>query len=103
MRIRDVVILSDAADDLEDGRLFYERQEPGIGDYFFDSLISDLESLKLYAGIHRHWFSFYRMLSRRFPFAIYYDVEDEIARVVAVLDMRRNPAWTRGKLGNRGI
>jgi hypothetical protein len=102
MKIRDVVSLREVADDLVDGRLFYERQEPGIGDYFFNSLISDLESLKLYAGIHPRRLGFYRMFSRRFPFAIYYEVKGDIAQVVAVLDMRRDSAWTREKLEQRG-
>ena len=41
-----------AFSDLARGRWFYDSQELGIGDYFFDSLFSDIDSLKLYAGIH---------------------------------------------------
>lgn len=41
------------------------------------------------------------MLSKRFPFAIYYEVEEDTAKVVAVLDMRRDPAWIYGKLEKR--
>ncbi|GJQ48767.1 MAG: hypothetical protein K8F34_11725 [Candidatus Kuenenia stuttgartiensis] len=66
-------------------------------------MISDLESIKLYAGVHSKRFGFYRMLSKRFPFAIYYEIDKEIARVIAILDMRRNPAWIRGKLSVRKI
>ncbi len=101
MKIRDVTALKEVAEDLEEGRLFYDRKEPNIGDYFFDSLISDIESLRLYAGIHSKRFGFHRMLSKRFPFAIYYDIDEDIARVVAVLDMRSDPAWIRGKLEKR--
>ena len=32
-----------------------------------------------------------RMLSKRFPFGLYYDIEDKITYVAAVLDMRMNP------------
>jgi hypothetical protein len=46
-----VVILEDAAEDLELGRDFYESRESGIGDYFIESVLSDLDSLVLYAGI----------------------------------------------------
>ncbi len=98
MKAWKVVVLKEAVVDLEEGRLFYDIKEKGIGDYFFDSLISDIESLKLYAGIHSNQVGFHRMLSKRFPFAIYYEINKDIARVVAVLDMRRNPAWTRDKL-----
>jgi hypothetical protein len=37
-----VVILSQAASDLEDGIDFYDGIEPGVGAYFRDSLISDI-------------------------------------------------------------
>ena len=101
MKTREVIVLNEVVEDLKEGQIFYNRKESGIGDYFFDSLISDLESLRLYAGIHNKRFGLHRMLSRRFPFAIYYAIEEDIAKVIAVLDMRRNPAWIRGKLKNR--
>jgi hypothetical protein len=47
-----ILILPSARDDLADGFAFYERQEAGLGNYFLESLFSDIESLRLYAGIH---------------------------------------------------
>ena len=55
-------ILSSAIDDLYQGRLFYERQGEGVGDYFFDSLFSDIDSLTLYGGIHSKFHGYHRML-----------------------------------------
>ncbi len=98
MKIREVYLLSDAVQDLEEGRHFYNEKEDGVGEYFFDSLISDLESLQFYAGIHSKKIDFYRALSKRFPFAIYYEIKKDIVMVVAILDMRRAPAWIREKL-----
>ena len=97
-----LVILEDAAEDMESGKRFYELREPGIGDYFIESILSDLNSLVLYAGIHPHHFGFHRMLSRRFPFGIYYEVEGETAYVYAILDMRRDPLWIHNELQRRG-
>ncbi|MFP4027699.1 MAG: type II toxin-antitoxin system RelE/ParE family toxin [Candidatus Brocadiia bacterium] len=88
MRIR---ILSSAVEDLHAGRRFYERQGEGVGEYFFDSLFSDIDSLTLYAGIHRKVFGYYRMLSKRFPYAVYYTMEDGTVVVWRVLDVRRDP------------
>jgi plasmid stabilization system protein ParE len=89
MKIR---ILSSAIDDLYEGRKFYEKQRKGIGEYFFDSLFSDVDSLDLYAGIHTKVFGYHRMLSKRFPYAIYYTIENEsVVLVWRILDMRRNP------------
>jgi hypothetical protein len=96
-----VLILEEAANDLLAGKDFYEQQKAGLGDYFFDSLISDIESLEISAGVHSRHFDFYRILSRRFPFAIYYDFSGGIACVAAVLDMRRNPARLRDQLTGR--
>jgi len=67
-------------------------------DYFLDSLFSDIDSLQLYAGIHSVYFGYYRLLSRRFPFAIYYRVVNDVARVHAVLDCRRDPAAIEDRL-----
>jgi len=36
-------------------------------------------------------FGFHRLLSKRFPWAIYYDVLDDRVRVYAVLDCRQSP------------
>ena len=48
-----VEILSTAEDDLVDGYRFYERQEPGIGNYFLESLFAEIDSLEFYAGTHK--------------------------------------------------
>jgi len=96
-----VVILEDAADDMESGRRFYESREFGIGDYFIESILSDLDSLVLFGGVHGMHFGFHRMLSKRFPFGIYYEVAGETAYVYAILDMRRDPLWIRSELEYR--
>ena len=101
MKARDVVIMREAVDDLNDGKAFYDRREPGVGDYFWDSLFADIESLLIYAGIHREAHGLYRMLARRFPYAIYYEMADQVAYVVAVLPMHRSPEWIEKKLTDR--
>ena len=45
MKVKDVLILKEASDDLNEGKAFYDIQEPGVGDYFWDCMISDIESL----------------------------------------------------------
>jgi len=96
-----IVILEDAAQDLEAGRRFYESRQSGIGDYFVESILSDLESLVLYAGIHRKHFGFYRVLSRRFPFGIYYEFQHETVFIYAILDLRRKPSRITSTLKRR--
>ncbi len=93
-----IEILSGAKKDFLDGVRFYENQSEGVGRYFYDSLISDIESLHLYAGVHAKQYGFYRMIARRFPYAIYYQLENQLVQIHAVLDCRRNPEWIRKRL-----
>lgn len=77
-----VRISEDALQDLNDGFLFYETQQAGLGDYFATCLRADIESLRLYGGIHRIVYrDYHRLLSRVFPYGIFYTVESEIALV----------------------
>ncbi len=91
-------ILESASQDLIDGFHFYEKQSIGIGSYFIDSLFSDIDSLQIYAGIHPIHLGYYRMLSKRFPFAVYYKISANETLVYAVLDCRKNPAWIKKQL-----
>jgi plasmid stabilization system protein ParE len=100
--LKQVVVLSDAAADIEAARDFYELQEVGVGEYFVDSLLNDIISLADISGIHQKHFEFHRMLATRFPFGIYYREIDEQAQIFAVLDLRRNPNWIRKELSERG-
>ena len=84
-------ILSSARNDLADGRGFYEQQGEGLGMYFLDGLFSDIDSLVLYAGIHRKIFGFHRLLSKKFPYGIYYQLDGQNLIVYRVLDLRQNP------------
>ncbi|MDY6934685.1 MAG: type II toxin-antitoxin system RelE/ParE family toxin [Spirochaetota bacterium] len=94
-----IKLLSFALDDLSEGRSFYEKQGEGLGQYFLDSLFSDIDSLTLYCGIHPKFFGYHRMLSKRFPYAIYYKFEEESVVVVCrVLNMRRDPKKIRQSL-----
>ena len=92
-------ILDSALEDLNCGRQFYERQGEGLGAYFLDSLFAEIESLIWYAGIHRKVFGFHRLIARRFPYGVYYRVEDAgVAVVWRVLDLRRSPGAVRKAL-----
>ena len=101
MKIKNVFILREAVDDLDEGKSFYDFQEHGVGEYFFDCIVADIESLILYAGIHRKKSDLFQMFAKRFPYAIYYDIVEKDAYVVAILPMRRDPAWISRQLKKR--
>jgi len=93
-----IEISDEAQQDLIDGAASYDRRESGVGNYFLDCLFSDIDSLILYAGIHPVVHNYYRLLSKRFPFAVFYRADGLVVRVRAVLDCRRDPAWIRRRL-----
>ncbi len=95
MKIR---ILPEAERDLEIGADFYEAQRVGLGRYFNDCPMSDIESLQLYAGIHQRHHGFHLCMSKRFPFAIFYDMTEKTIDVYAVLDCRQVPATIEARL-----
>lgn len=93
-----VSLSSDAEVDIRDAYSFYERQAIGLGSYFRDSLVADIESLAFFGGIHGKTYGYHCMRAKRFPFVIYYECERDEVTVVAVLDARRSPSWTRDRL-----
>ena len=97
-----ILLTRSAERDLLEGHTFYERQAQGVGTYFLDSLFADIDALVLYAGIHpKPDGRFHRTLAKRFPYAIYYQLDGELVTVVAVLDCRRNPTRLRNTLQER--
>ncbi len=83
--------------DVEAAFDWYEAEEPGLGFEFLDELRI------AYQRILDHPFSYQdlrsgirRVLTRRFPYAIFFSVEQEIIVVIAVLSTARDPAeWQR--------
>ncbi len=99
--MRRVVVLAEAAEDLEEARRFCETSEAGVGNYCVTSLLADIESLGLYHRVHRPQHGCFRMLASRFPFGIYYLEGQHDIRIVAVLDLRREPSWFRARVTRR--
>lgn len=101
--MRNVIILSKAAEDIEEARDFYDAQEDGIGNYFVQAITDDLLKLREFSGIHSQHFGFYRMIGTPFRFGIYYRERGNDTLVAAVLDLRRDPKWMRKQLRKRQI
>lgn len=92
-------ISEEALADLDDGYRFYEEQETGIGDYFVSTLRGEIEGLLITAGIHKRVYrDYYRVLSRVFPYAVYYTLDHDEVVIWGVVDCRRDPEWIRDHL-----
>ncbi len=81
-----------AAADIDETFLWYEAQRPGLGLEFLaaaDTLIDAIaEHPRRYPVVRRNT---RRALLRRFPYAMYFRIYDEIIVVVACMHGRRNP------------
>lgn len=95
MKVR---ILPPAMQDILTAHEFYNRQGDGLGAYFLDCIFSEIDSLALYAGIHSKKFEYHRLLAKRFPYGIYYLLEEKNPLVFRVLDCRRDPMWIKKQL-----
>jgi hypothetical protein len=99
MKFARIEFLDQAKRDLLEGYWFYETQQTGLGEYFLEHIYSDMELLHSFAGIHTKVYGdYHRLLSKRFPYAIFYKMADDTAYIHAVVDCRRDPVWISRKL-----
>ncbi len=82
----------DAEQDLADAAAWYEAQVPGLGHQFLDEILATFASVSnaplIYPVVHRNT---RRALAHRFPFGVYYRVEQKDVVVLAVMHGSRSP------------
>lgn len=88
----EVRLRPEAERDLADAAGWYELQRRGLGQDFLDEVLTVLagiaETPLMYPVVHRQA---RRALIRRFPFAVYFRVEEMAIVVVAVMHGSRHP------------
>lgn len=98
MKVR---ILPEAQQDLGIAADYYELQMEGLGVRFLRELVFEISQLAVHGGVHRLKHEFHFKVSRRFPFGIYYLVENGQVDVYAVVDCRQDPARTIDRLSDQ--
>ena len=90
--IFEVRLRPEAEQDLSDAAFWYEGQRPGLGKQFLDEVLAIFSTIAetpfMYPTVHRNT---RRAVVHRFPFGVYYRVEDAEVVVVAVMHGSRNP------------
>lgn len=88
----DIRLLPEAEQDLFEAATWYEQQRLDLGQRFLDEVVSALaaiaENPRRCQALHR---GVRRMLLRRFPFSVFYLIEDDGITVIAVMHASRNP------------
>jgi len=78
--------------DVRSGRAWYEGKSRGLGDEFLRVFYASCQELtrnpRMYPPIHR---DFHRCLLRRFPYAIYFTIEQDIVVIFGLLHCARDP------------
>jgi plasmid stabilization system protein ParE len=89
-----VIIRPNAEADLSEARAWYESQRAGLGDELLDEvrrtvglLANDPERRPFY---HR---DFRRLLTRRFPYKLFYRIEGDRVIVFRILHAKRKHHW----------
>jgi plasmid stabilization system protein ParE len=94
----ELIVRPEAERDLRAAHDWYDEQVRGLGEEFLRSIDA------VFASMRRHPEAFpimhedvRRALVRRFPYAVFYVVENDRIAVLAVLHMRQDPSdWPAG-------
>jgi len=77
---------------------FYDECREGLGVEFLDAVDEALAKIKLRPFIGSPMTQqFRRVYLRRFPYALVYSVEENVAFVAAVMHMKRHPQYWKGR------
>lgn len=81
-----------AKDDVELAFAWYERQRRGLGYEFLDCVEAAVKSIIENSAMYRpHFLHFRGCLVRRFPFTVFYTVEENEIVLHSVFDNRQYP------------
>ena len=84
--------------ELNEAAQYYEGESPGLGQAFITAVERCAEEIVQYpeAGLMVRG-SIRRRLIRRFPYALLYRVKPTEVRILAVMNMKRRPAYWVGR------
>ena len=93
----EIIVRSIAEKDISEIIHWYEKQIPGLGNRFFTSLDATLSSIqrnpKIYPKIYK---DFRRALLPRFPYGVFYTVDNNEVIVFAIFHGKRQPdSWQK--------
>jgi toxin ParE1/3/4 len=89
---RQIILTPEAKTDASDAYRWYEGQERGLGDDFLDCLESAfLQIADRPARYPIRFDDFRRILIRRFPYAVYFDHDDNAVYIYYVFHCSQNP------------
>ena len=96
---RNLVILPEAEQDAAQAYIWYEEQDPGLGEEFLRCVDACLQVIQRNPGVYQVIHEDYRRgVIRRFPYVIFYEYLDNTIVVYAVFHCSQNPRKWRSRL-----
>ncbi|CAN5194840.1 type II toxin-antitoxin system RelE/ParE family toxin [soil metagenome] len=94
-----VLLTEDASADAMNAYDWYEEQQVGLGDSFYEHLLGAFDQLSQQPNSGRHIeLGIRKILVFTFPYAIYYSVKEDAVRVLRVQYQGRHPdTWKQMK------
>ena len=95
---RKIIVRPEAEAEVQTAFDWYEKQSDGLGFEFLRALDACLSGITrnplAYTGVHQK--NVRRALVRRFPYALFYLVDEDTIVVIAVFNVKRQPIdWLR--------
>lgn len=82
----------EAEQELQEAAIWYNHQRKGLGAEFFlcidESIARILDNPQLHPIVYKN---IHRVVVRRFPFAVFYEIDDLEIRIIAIFHSRRKP------------
>jgi plasmid stabilization system protein ParE len=95
----DLILAPEAEDDLAEAYGWYERRRIGLGEDFLECVDACIQRIRRHPGlgkpIHQ---SYRRALVRRFPYAVFYEYENNTIIVYCIFHTARDPTKWRQRL-----
>jgi plasmid stabilization system protein ParE len=96
--VKRVVVRPAAAADIEDAYEWYESQQPGLGEEFLAALNTIRHQItehpEAFPVLHRN--TRRALIQRRFPYGIFYRLDEDTIIIVTCMHAKRDPRrWQR--------
>lgn len=89
-----VIIRPNAEADLREAQSWYESQRAGLGQELLDEIRHAVDLLKTDPERRAFYYhDFRRLLTRRFPYKIFYRVEGDRVIIFRILHVKRKHQW----------
>ena len=96
---RRFVVRDRAQDDVDRAREWYDEQQAGLGDQFFDDVVATFRAIEAMPLRFREVQADVRRASlSRFPYAVYFFVDANIVAILTVVHHRQNPKIWRDRV-----